>query len=508
MKRTLLAVVVAILLGAVSPASAQDSITLDDLYDLYEVADIPADFVIALDTSGSMSDGEDPLYPRVVDALEALVEAIPEGDHVSLLTFDEAVTREFEGDLDTSSRAQVIPQLPPSAEGGATDIGTALEASLSRLERPRAARVQVVLLLTDGSHQPPDGSPYPQSLDAPAWQELRDRAAALQADRRVTAYGVGLSGGGATDVEPLRRTFSGAEIVDLPPEQLPSFFEELVERARIERLRSEVESDLESAEAEVGIPESVEVEADETVIPVDVSWEQSRLPATVTVRDVVARDEIGATLEVKGFSPESFRMEPGSHQTVDVTVATAASAGSGLDLGQEVSTSGIQVDLDLAVVANPDAILRDTVRVDPEARSGVASAEGSLTTTSGVPWWLAILVLVLLLAGLMAVVWFYLRHLRRPPLTGALQFEDGTTIVLSGTSQDIPERPGEIVGAGSGRLRATTRRGEPGRVYVSSASQPVAISQYGPWDPLTDETRLRYHQRVKIDQAEAEYVRN
>ena len=66
----------------------------------------------------------------------------------------------------------------------------------------------VVVLVSDGDHDPPDGSDYPvpPSATAPGWKELRAKAALL---RDVTAYALPLAG--STSVRTLSVVFPGAQ---------------------------------------------------------------------------------------------------------------------------------------------------------------------------------------------------------------------------------------------------------------------------------------------------------
>ena len=94
--RTLLGLAFALLLltaAALTPAatagaqseaqSDQVPASIDELFALFGVGAVPADFVVVVDTSGSMSQGENPPYPAVLGAYQSLVDSIPEGDNLS-----------------------------------------------------------------------------------------------------------------------------------------------------------------------------------------------------------------------------------------------------------------------------------------------------------------------------------------------------------------------------------------------------------------------------------------
>ena len=140
--------------------------SIDELFALFGVDAVPADFVVVVDTSGSMSQGENPPYPAVLGAYQSLVDSIPDGDNLSVLTFDSSPNLAFQGEISSESREQAKAALPAEARGQATDIGSAIDATLRRLERADASDVQLVLFLTDGQHQPAAGSAYPGKCSA------------------------------------------------------------------------------------------------------------------------------------------------------------------------------------------------------------------------------------------------------------------------------------------------------------------------------------------------------
>ncbi|MBS1838295.1 MAG: VWA domain-containing protein, partial [Actinobacteria bacterium] len=167
-----------------------------------------------------MSQGPNPPYPAVLNAFQSLVDSIPEGDNLSVLTFDSSPNLAFQGEITSGTREQAKASLPPEAMGRATDIGSAIDATLRRLERADASDVQMVMFLTDGQHQPAAGSAYP-GTNGPEWDALRARAQAVDAGHDTLVLGVGLGDQGAGGIELLRQVFGSPEINSLPPEQLP-----------------------------------------------------------------------------------------------------------------------------------------------------------------------------------------------------------------------------------------------------------------------------------------------
>ena len=501
----LIGLCVLVILGATTTARAQHQADLDDLFELYDIAGIPADFVVVLDTSASMSFEPDPLYPRVLEALALLIDAIDDGDHLAFLTFDAVVGLEFDGDIDGTTPDEVLGGLPEVAPGQATDIGAGIEAALRRLDRTRHSGVQIVVFLTDGIHNAPEGSPYPDDLDAPAWQALRDEAVELERSRRILAFGVGLEGGDATDVTPLQRIFSTTEVVNLPPEQLAPFFTEVVDRARLERLRLEVAADLETTVLQGQISDELVAE-EVTTIPVRLRWEESRLPATVEVVDVTVTDASGADLVANVVEPGPRSIDPGDEVVVEVAVEGLVDQQR-IELGETVELFDLEVVLDVEGRVEPERLLATTIGVDPDLGARQVTADAQIGRTSGIPWRTVLIVLGLALLLAIVLWWAYRRYLRIPPLVGALQLPDGEMIELRGRRLELPEDPEQLPGAGTGRAELFTRRGEAGRVYVRALSQPVSIDRFGAPEPVTEPARLRYHEQLRLGMAAAQYVR-
>lgn len=478
---------------------------VSDLYEIYDVDQVPGDFIVVIDTSGSMQADDDPLYPAVVDAVGALVQAIPEGDYLSLLTFDADVRSAWTEPVTADSRDEVVAALPEVADGQSTDLGAAIAGIVDRIERPAAATVQTVVLMTDGRHEPPPGSAFPADTSSGQWPELFERARALGENQAIRAYGVALGDGNATDVDLLRQAFGRVQIAAQPTDQLPAFFAEVVERARLDRLQALVIEDLEVVETDLGQPEVVDT-GTETVIDVPVTLGSLRVPASVEVTNVTATDGEGQPVDAEVVEATVLQLQPGETGTVRVRVGVDSTTPGGLVVGEQRADLDFDVDVSTRVVAQPSDILVDTVEVDPVVSTSGASS-GIATVTWGIPWRTILIVIGGLLALLALFLFLWLRYWRTPGLQGRLVFEDGTSIRLRGKERRVPEAQEEIPGTGRSQVQLLTRRGEPGKVYVQPLHGSVSLFGGSNYGALRDTVRLRRDEPLKIGQATARLQR-
>lgn len=191
------ALVTAVLLAA-PPAAARATTTdpapsRSEVYQALGLNDQPADYVVLVDTSGSMN--QDGRYDTVRSTLGSFLNGMSPKDHVALFTFDSRPQPRYIGSAGDS--AAITARLPAAPDpAGDTDIGAALDAALTELERDQASAVASVVLLTDGEHHPVAGSGYPDST-GPAWTALRGRAQALAGRTELAGYALPL-GNGAT----------------------------------------------------------------------------------------------------------------------------------------------------------------------------------------------------------------------------------------------------------------------------------------------------------------------
>lgn len=184
----------------------------------------PISVVVLVDDSGSMQNGGG--YAAAAEFVTGLGAGLEPGDRLAVYTFNAEVQRRFAG---TAIDARGAAILPAKASGKHSDIGAAVEAGLDELAQAAGAEAKALILITDGKQDAPGsrytattpadeatGAPSPSGAQAPsgtpvqsvspaqsvipgstreltpAWQDLRERASALQ---NLHGYAVSLKNG-------------------------------------------------------------------------------------------------------------------------------------------------------------------------------------------------------------------------------------------------------------------------------------------------------------------------
>lgn len=312
---------------AVAWAAPADGV--DDVVGALGLEPEPADYVVLVDTSGSMKvDGR---YVRVRQELLKMLRGLAPDDRVSLLTFDTKTDRRFRGEVGDDPDA-VLDRLPAQANGEHTDIGAAIAAGLSELERSDTRRLAALILITDGVLDAP-GSPY-KNVKASAWKNLATRAAALNSRHQVAAYAVSLQA--TTDARLLKKVLPQAS--EVAASQVGARFadlsSDLVRLQAADALRNELSQpivvtwtgDLGAALAD-GVPADVLLEF---------ASPYPHVPVTLT--GITARPPAGLQVQLAGL-PEAVTLEPNGRVTVPVTATVTGTPGADAQVGLTAKVS-------------------------------------------------------------------------------------------------------------------------------------------------------------------------
>jgi hypothetical protein len=227
-------------------AIAQDTeLLMNDfpkLFDLFEreIRDQKADFVIAVDVSGSMLNHRN----IVVPALETYFRSLPEGDYLSMIKFGtEARVHGIPGELNSETLNTLLTYpaemyVRDNSLFSYTDLYKMAERIADELNRPGGSNLKYVFMFTDFEHDP-----HPSARGREQWERIRQRVEAENKDNKLMVYALKLRGTNTgRDLHYVRDIFPGLEEIDISNQQLlNAWFER--KRAEIgrERLRVIIE---------------------------------------------------------------------------------------------------------------------------------------------------------------------------------------------------------------------------------------------------------------------------
>lgn len=184
----LLGIIGACLQLAPIAAQAAPSVDVDEVVGALGLASEPADYVLLIDTSGSMNQGG--RFQQVRSQLRTLLAGLDSDDRVALLTFDSTVVRRYRGTVGTNPNT-VLAHLPATATGTHTDIGAAIHGGLAELERADTYRLAALILITDGVMDTVPTAKYAK-VGSAAWKKLKTRSTSLGKSHELAAYAVSL----------------------------------------------------------------------------------------------------------------------------------------------------------------------------------------------------------------------------------------------------------------------------------------------------------------------------
>lgn len=169
-----------------------------------------ADYVIAIDVSGTMMKHKDLVLP----ALSSFIDALPDGDYLSIIKFGtKAQECGLSGKVDKGSRENFKNTLLKVYERDdafffSTDVYAASEAVLAQLSRPGSNDLKYVFMFTDfldeSGHKDAD------------WQSLGSRVNAMSKDNTIRAFAMQLPGeNSGRDVNKVRMVFPNLQTINV-----------------------------------------------------------------------------------------------------------------------------------------------------------------------------------------------------------------------------------------------------------------------------------------------------
>lgn len=353
--------------------AAEDIPELKRLFDLDKQH---ADYVVVVDSSGSMK----PLWPAVVRGLDAFIQAVPDGEHLSVIFFDTKATnsRVLPRTLDGSTRLDLSRELqaltPPA--GANTDLGLALDKTVSELARPGANQLQFVFFLSDFAHDPAAGSSFAARDPAgPEWQELARRYELGRGERLLQTFALLLPIGKdiGRDLPLVEKVLGQLEAVSLSSSSaLEEWFRQqhlLLER---DKLRVLVRGD-----AARGWTAGVEHRNGENFLVIESHTKKLSLAATVDSLQVQGLDS--------RFAPAPVEVPPGEKRAIPFEIFRAGPADpfsrllvTRLRTLRSLPVEGsVRIELqprsEVRLLAGGSASGAKAFRVEPESRVPVAS---------------------------------------------------------------------------------------------------------------------------------------
>ena len=222
---------------------------LTELQRIFGVSGVRATYVVVVDTSSSMR----PFWGEVKNALGIFINALPVGDHLSLIVFDNQATMLLSENI-PQDKGSLLNVLPSDPGGKKTDIGRAIKKAIEELEKSRN-KIGFLLFLTDGKDEPPPDSEFVSQHDT-EWRILRERGGKLIGEKNIEIYAIGLKAG--ADIGKLGDVF-GSEKVSLltkSSSQLRSYFHSVKDELLRQKLLGQVEQELEEGYIDVILSES------------------------------------------------------------------------------------------------------------------------------------------------------------------------------------------------------------------------------------------------------------
>jgi von Willebrand factor type A domain len=447
--------------------TTQEPTTVDELRTAFGVSQLHSDYVVVVDVSGSMSEeGNPPPWPVVRAAYDALIDAIPDGDQLTLITFDSIPQIQTPVTLG-SDRTSLKTKLPQVANGNGTNIGAALNAAVSALDQPNAADTQTLIFITDGSHN--GKGPFEVPGNA-AWLELQGRAQNLESRRPIAVRALGIGNSGKAGAELVNSVFSKPEIVVLEGPKVRDYLTAEVENAKLRLLGKQIQRETTDGLVRFSVKPKGKLESALTVTA-EVSSNLAHLGVDVDLAGVTATDATGKPVRVQivGGS-RTVHVAPGTTEEIKIEVKPAVGASAFFEMPPpKTEELDITLKLDGAAQVTPQTLLKEKFGTNTAVK--VTNPDlFTLSRTVGKSYrrfFLEIALAVLaVLAALRAAYWAF----KKPSLRGALfvkNFDEeptvfklkGTKMILDGAKLGHP--------GGPTRMRLYTKRRKWKSVYVT-----------------------------------------
>lgn len=465
------------------------------LLELFAAPSIPANYTLVVDTSSSMKDGKPPASQAAKRGIATFAKAVPEGDRVTLVFFDESPRTVYSARVSGQAdrRELAAKGAAEKFDGQATDIGAALADAQRRMTTPTASaiEVQTLLFISDGANQPPPGSPYSTLPTNAAWAKLGETGDDIAQSHVLNVTGVGV--GTKSGVRLLRAAFpsDSVTVVDLPADQLAGVFADVIAQTQLTKIRSSVSGDLQSgvtADLEVG---RIKEGSSGTVT---LTNGRTKLDTTIALEGVELKLPDGTSIpaELESAAANPTTLAPGESAEYSFVMYPGEAVETGIAVGDSTSKTDVSADVSLAL-STPAAPLLERLYVgnplaaeDLQRSTTVSTGGVEAVVRLGIPLWLIALALLIVALFAAFCVWLY-RFWRVPPkLIDKLKYRDAAgkeqVIQLSGRTMQVPSPDAVVPKAGRGQVTFFTKPGPRHRskVFVRRDAPPVKLfDQFG-----------------------------
>ncbi|MFC0864006.1 vWA domain-containing protein [Sphaerimonospora cavernae] len=433
--------------------------SLEEVLDRLGVDKLPADYVVLIDTSGSMQDDKGPdLYQSAREGLAPLLDALDDKDRLTLINFDSLAQIDFSGPLNGAG-SKALQNLPDRATGTSTDIGAAIKSAIDALGRA-GDDPAIVIMLTDGDHSPPPGSQYVK--DTAQWVPgLRSEAQAVTERRPLRSYALALADDQKKGAQLFGEIFGHTEVLNLPADQVKPYLYHVKDQVRLDKAAAVLQGERLAVQAT--LPGEVTVGAEGSEITAELTSLAERVPLHVS----------GLTLRVGGASGRAVApdvdLPPKGKATVRFKLTAPQTFRWRIGVQEEVVRGAARLS---GTVESPWlSVLARDIRVPFSPPAVKAEARSRAVSMVGIPYWQIALALLALV--LMVLLGRYLTQRRWVTMNGeqltvSPQSAYPEDFRLAGRRMRLPYQSRSEGPAGQVEVRAQRRRriGRPGTERV------------------------------------------
>ena len=437
--RRLLAICV---LGVLQPVLSvavtdPDAEALSQLEALFSADELRADYIMVVDTSRSMRR----FWSGVRSAIVDFVDAVPDGDHLSVVLFDwhASSTSVLPREINPRTRAALRAEFErlPIPDGRATDFGFALEKIQDEIRRPGGNRLVFLFIFSDFEHFPPRASPYQHSATDPAWRSLAESMKLAKGGKVLQTFGLLLPLGEnvGRDLPLVRGVIGPIHEVVVSGETLGPWFKRRRQEIRRDKLQALVADDLDR-----GL--RWEWSANDDANTLTVASGHRRLPVAIGIDELTIEG-----LDARIDGPSRFVLPPGEEVGMKVRVSGRQPENPVTWLLTTRSETAMPVTLGITGLARYEpADEFSRLLLSTEHPVAITLTGNALVLQPGAPIWLQVGAAVLLA---LAAACFWATWLR--PVPGVNAFV-GKVVIRGGGIYEtvaIPPKSGRRVQVGN-----------------------------------------------------------